>query len=529
MNAQQFDKAVDLLEAERFKEAEPLFQDLHDQEPLDARINYSLGLIYSHFNELDRALSHLVAASQVATEKSIVFSTLAFVQGRLFDYDSQLMNAKKAMGFDPKSSHARSVLGDAYYHLRRPVLARQTFETLLRMDPQSVPARLGLHKLDMSLGVEDEADAYLKEAAAIDPDNPDVLLALADRPNLMEELDYLPRFESALGDDTLPGTTRAKLSFAVAKHYDRQDDRPKAFQYFAKHRDDLYDRPDMRHREFFQRASVEIFTKDFFEKRKNAAFQSAKPVFVFGMPRSGTTLAEQIIARHPKAAAAGEQTYFSQIETRLRQGRDITPMYFTNILDLTRRDVKRMGRGYLSVLDGISKKADRVVDKMPHNFESLWLLALLFPNASFIHMTRSPIDTCLSIYTTPLNGNHRYNIDQKTLGEYYRYYWNMMNLWRAMLPITIRDQSYEALVADQETETRALLEHIGLEWDDACLQFQDGTEQVFTFSRDQVRRPIYTSSIGKWRNYEPQIKPLVEALGPLAAKGHNPQPSDLGH
>lgn len=137
---------------------------------------------------------------------------------------------------------------------------------------------------------------------------------------------------------------------------------------------------------------------------------------------------------------------------------------------MTRQDAQRIGRRYLSHLEDIDKRAHRVIDKMPHNFENLWLLALLFPNASFVHVTRSAEDTCLSIYMTPLPPHHSYNESQASLGRYFNLYRDLMAHWSEVLPVALRHQSYESLVSDNETESRALLAHTGLDWDDDCLK-----------------------------------------------------------
>ncbi|CAN0606120.1 unnamed protein product, partial [Ectocarpus sp. 12 AP-2014] len=148
--------------------------------------------------------------------------------------------------------------------------------------------------------------------------------------------------------------------------------------------------------------------------------------------------------------------------------------------------------------------------------ERLWLLSILFPKAAFIHLERSPADTCSSIYTTPLDSFHSYNIDQETLGEYYCMYRELMDHWQEVLPVSIRHQSYEAMVNDFPYECRAIIEHCGLPWDSACLEHHLGDQQIFTFSKEQARQKIFRSSVNRWQKYETEIQPLLKALGPYA-------------
>ncbi len=260
----------------------------------------------------------------------------------------------------------------------------------------------------------------------------------------------------------------------------------------------------------------EVFTHTFFEERREMGHDSAKPVFIFGMPRSGTTLTEQIINRHPRAAGVGELSFFTHQGQALSFGADKPGIFADNAQAMKEKDFKRISRKYLTLLDKLAPNTNRVADKMPHNFEHLWLVALLFPSATFIHCTREPVDCCISIYSKALGSEHRYNRSQSTLSQYFRLYRDLMEHWKSVLSVEIHEQSYEAMVSDQEGQSRALIAQTGLEWDDDCLEFYKGERQVRTFSKDQVRKPIYKTSLERWKRYEPHIAPLLDALGDLA-------------
>ncbi|MBA5775779.1 sulfotransferase [Stappia sp. F7233] len=516
-----FDRALTLIENRKFKEAEPILLDLHHRAPQDARINFSLGLIYSEYDDLGLALDYLEKSASIATKKSIVFEELGRVLNRAMDYEAALEAARKAVKFDPQNAAARIVLGDAYAKLQRPVLAKQAYEAALKIKPGHVGALIAYSTLEKSLGNTERSNELLAQAReeAADVDLPSLLCEAANGQKHKERPDVLDKIEKLLEENPdLKRNQLANLHYAAAKVYDDLGEMKDAFRHFEKGKEFLYSPYSGKLRRWQIDSFKTYFSKSFFEERKDLGFESAKPVFVFGMPRSGTTLTEQIIGRHSQTVGAGELSYFSLEQKKLYNGRHIKPEIFFNISKMDEKDFRRIGRGYLSMIDAIGGKARRVVDKMPHNFENLWLMALLFPNATFIHLNRNPIDNCISIYTTPLRDGHNYASTQKNLGEYYCMYRELMDHWVDVLPVNIRQQSYEALVANQEEESRGLIAHAGLEWEDACLEFYKGDRQVTTFSISQVRKPMYKSSVDRWRRYDGVVDELIEALGPYGPK-----------
>lgn len=240
------------------------------------------------------------------------------------------------------------------------------------------------------------------------------------------------------------------------------------------------------------------------------------PVFVAGMLRSGTTLTEQIIASHPSAFGAGELLDVPHM-ARMLSFLVERPRPFPDLVaDLSPKTVGLQARAYLRRLADLSDGAQRVTNKLPGNFAFLGLIALLFPNAPIVHTRRNAIDTCLSCYVVSFAQGHAYSNDLEDLGRYWRIYDSLMDHWRAVLPRPMLELDYEDMVAEPEATTRRLLEHCGLPWDDACLDFHRHKRPVLTASKMQVRKPIYQSSVERWRNYEAHLGPLIEALGDRA-------------
>jgi hypothetical protein len=240
------------------------------------------------------------------------------------------------------------------------------------------------------------------------------------------------------------------------------------------------------------------------------------PIFVLGMPRSGTTLVEQIIASHPDVHGAGELLDLQSITRRVVSG---TGGFPGNILALDSVAMNKWADDYVAGLRKHSPDARYITDKMPNNFWFVGLIHLMLPNARIIHVKRNPVDTCLSCFTKLFSGTLNQTYDLSELGRYYVDYSRLMDHWRKVLPAgAFLDVQYEDVIADQETEARRMIDFCGLDWNDACIDFYKNKRSVGTASVTQVRRPIYKSSVERWRHYEKFLGPLLDTLGDLAPK-----------
>ncbi len=238
------------------------------------------------------------------------------------------------------------------------------------------------------------------------------------------------------------------------------------------------------------------------------------PIFIVGMPRSGTSLVEQILACHPEVSAAGELTVLEDLERRASDILGKMESYPGCLSGASSADMAALAKPYLDVLHARSAGTRYVTDKLPSNYERLGLIEKLFPNARIIHMVRDPRDTCLSCYVQNFGNTLAYSSSLRALGEVYRLYQQLMTYWQSHLSIGLLELRYEALVANPEREVRNLLEFCQLPWEPRCLEFHQSARYINTASYDQVRRPIYQGSIGRWRHYENHLGELIDALGP---------------
>jgi hypothetical protein len=307
---------------------------------------------------------------------------------------------------------------------------------------------------------------------------------------------------------------RSSLHFMAAKLLDKLGQFNRAFAH-AKLGNAL-------HGANYDAAQVERHVNDrvgFFTQRNlrslpRATHASDKPVFIVGMPRSGTTLLEQILACHPAVHAAGELPWMFELAERIRQRASFSARPLPHSLhDASIGDLDQLAGGYLGAVTALNPAARRITDKLPANYLCLGLISLLFPDARVIHCRRHPLDTCLSCYFTDFQVANDFSFDLRWTGHCYRQYERLMAHWKSVLLLPILDVDYEQLVADTEPQVRRFIEFIGLPWDDRCLRFHENGRFAATASHAQVRQPIYGSSVGRWRHYEKHLAPLRAALG----------------
>jgi tetratricopeptide (TPR) repeat protein len=303
------------------------------------------------------------------------------------------------------------------------------------------------------------------------------------------------------------------VHFALAKAYEDIGEREKSFRH--QEAGNALKRTGLDYDEAAYLRGVrrikDAFTPELVARLGGTGEPSRLPIFVLGMPRSGSTLVEQILASHPKAFGAGELPDLPLLARGL--GPDGGPYFPEFVASMTEADMRALGRSYIEGLRAQAPGAERIVDKLPENYRLIGLIHCALPGARIIHTRRDPVDTCLSIYSKLFTNDLPYSYKLEELGRYWRAYDELMAHWRAVLPAgSFYDLDYEKLVADQEGETRKLLDFCGLEWDSAVLHFHKTRRIVRTASAHQVRRPLYASSVGRWRPSAEQLEPLMAGL-----------------
>jgi hypothetical protein len=255
-----------------------------------------------------------------------------------------------------------------------------------------------------------------------------------------------------------------------------------------------------------------IFTRELIAQKSGSGNCSRLPIFILGMPRSGTTLIEQIIASHPLVYGAGEVPVFHDVVSSMRGADGQTIAYPEVVPTLNPQAFRQIGARYIDELSRLAPSGERVTDKTPSNYYRVGLIHLALPEAKIIHSVRNPLDTCISCFSKLFNELY-YTYDLGELGRYYKRYERLMAHWRHVLPAhSILEVCYEDVIGDLEGQARRIIDYCGLPWDSRCLAFHKTNRPVRTASATQVRQPIYTTAVGRWRVYEEYLKPLLQAL-----------------
>lgn len=309
------------------------------------------------------------------------------------------------------------------------------------------------------------------------------------------------------------GVQASSLHFVAAALLERRARYDEAFAH-ARRAHEAHRRPyDPSRNTQLTDGLIRYFTKSAVRSLPLATHGNSRPVFIVGLPRSGTSLVEQMLATHPAVHGAGELPTLQQIACDLNNPTWSEGEPFPACLEfLSIRRANQLADHYLSRLAQLDSSARFVTDKLPLNFRDLWLVQILFPQARVIHCVRDPRDTCLSCYMTDFAGGNEFSQGLSALGSFYRDYQRLMEHWGRVLDLPILHVPYEAVVEDTETQVRRMLEFLGLDWDERCLRFYENTRHVPTASNAQVRRPIYRSSVGRWRHYETHLTELLTAL-----------------
>ncbi|MCH9000434.1 MAG: sulfotransferase, partial [Proteobacteria bacterium] len=473
----------------------------------------ALGEVLSGERAYDAAADHLEKARALEPDNPETLAVLAPVLAWLSRHDEAVSLAETCLVLGPDRPRSHCAMGWALHLKGDSAGAVPHFEKALAIDSRLVEGYLGLGTTLQSLGKLDEAVEQFRKCLSIEPSNGEALWYLSRNLKLGTEDPEPAQLEQALTRTRLSTTERMTLNFAAGKMYDDSDAVDKAFEHY-KLANDLMDAEfDPQDWVAQVTALIEICDAGFFEKSEGYGVSSELPVFIVGMPRSGTTLIEQILASHPDVFGAGELNQIRAGTKRLPASLGTEEAYPDCLPKVDKDTVRSLAAEYLETLRGLSPDAARITDKMPGNFLHLGFIALLFPQARVIHCLRDPLDVCVSNYVTRFTAGLPYTFDLTNLGLYYRQYERLMGHWRHVLPIPMLEVRYEDLIADQAGVSRQLIDFCGLAWDDRCLAFHKTERAVLTASYQQVRQPIYSNSIGRWRRYEKHLGPLKSALG----------------
>ncbi len=506
-----------LRDLKRPQEAEEAYRRGLAEAPNDPDTLDNLALALKDLDRHEEAAELLRRALAVEARDAKLHLHLGSVLIDRHRLDEAAASLERALALDPKNCDAINLMGRVAFERGALTAALTHYRRALALKPDLADALNNMGNVLKELGRLDDARAAYLEAIARDPAVSGAYVNLADSMTFAPGDPHLAAMEVFAGQpEGLSETDRMQLDFALGKAYGDLKDHRRSFAHLLagnarKRRMTAYD--EAAAMALFDRIEA-TFTAGLVAEKSGHGDPSAVPIFVLGMPRSGTTLVEQILASHPGVHGAGELKLLNDVVDTVRgpDGNRVAYPDFVPALELPA--IRQIGARYLAELRALAPAAAHVTDKMPANFFFAGLIHLALPNAPIIHTVRDPVDTCLSCFSKLFSAEQNHTYDLAELGRYYRRYDGLMAHWRRVLPQgRILDVRYEDVVADLEGQARRIVAHCGLSWDARCLAFHRTERPVRTASATQVRQPIYASAVGRWRVHEDDLGPLLRALG----------------
>jgi tetratricopeptide (TPR) repeat protein len=511
--ALEFVRIAQLTKEGKGEEAWDAANDLYEEHPNDPTANFIIALILEQNGQKADALPYAETAVKLVPNDArfLVFLGKLYVDLDTIEYAPAVLH--KAFAIDKSIYQAPWALAVYYLNSGQGKRALPYFDLAIEAAPAPIKADIYFDRAEChkAIGRVQEAEEDYRRTADLPKFRIRALTESALLKKNDETSDYAKIIQEELARPELTDKEKSSLLLCLGRLYENGRDYDHAFQKFEESRKLLTSTFDSANFVSYTDEISKTFTREAIEQFESYGDPSKKPIFVVGMPRSGTTMMEQIIANHSRAEGVGELHRMNRmaISFSIRGGQQ-------EILDTIKlagpKEWKNAPLQYLRLINALAPDAQRIVDKMPHNFMCLGFIHLCFPNAKIIHCRRNPLDNFVSAFQNSMQANHGYAYDQVAYGEYYINYLRLMDHWKSVLPNSIYESEYEKLTTNPEEEVRKILNFLGLPWEEACLRFNERESTVITFSRLQVRDAINTKSVARWRNYEKQLAPIIAVL-----------------
>lgn len=508
---EELDRGVKLHQEGKIDEAEAAYVRILERAPSQPDALNLLGVIHSERNKNDLAIDLLTRAASLRPKDASILNNLGRACVRIRRFEPAIEVLERAMSLAPQLLEVLGNLIQAHRALGNIDEAEFLINALREKKGGSITADLEQARLFSDLGRKEEARALLVKLTAEAPQYAPAWQALAKLSKVKLGDPIVDGVQAAINDAQEPSAALRIMCYAAGKVFDDLGEYDRAFEFIlrAKRQDpSTYSHERTRSQ---MTAIAEVFNERFFEARKDYGVNSKRPVFIVGMPRSGTSLAEQILSSHPDCYGGGELEYVNHIINALATYVP-TGKFPSAAAALTKEAAAVLGYQYLRKIAAIDGSAARFTDKMPHNFLTLGLLRLMFGPLQVVHCVRHPFDTCLSCFSHDFAHTHDYNQTLEGLASYYTLYRRLMDHFQEVLPGQVHVLQYEKVVSQQQEASRALTEFLGLEWSGSVLDFANNNRRVTTPSSWQVRQPMYSTSDGRWKHYERHLEPVLATI-----------------
>jgi len=494
-------------------EAETAYRAALAVSPALPQVLLNLGRLLETQARDDEAAETYAALIRLQPNSGLALTRLAAVELRLMQPTAAIDTARRAIAADPTLVEPQQTLAGALDTLGRVDEAIAARQQVIAQHPDAAFGYADLGMTQMHHGRLAEAEANYRHALALDPGHGAWWRQLSYIVPHRERDADIAAMEALHHSNGVGPEDKLEVCFGIGKALDDIGAFDEAFNYFLEgnglKRSGLSYSSDETDRLFDRMKAV--FTPERFARHAGGGSPDETPIFVLGMPRSSTSLVEQVLASHPDVSGGGEFRLVNQLVGGLAQGPGFP---LGEALDhIGAGALRRMGERYVAQVRALAPGARFITDKLPGNFIMIGMIRLMLPNARIIHCRRNPVDNCLSLFKNVFAAQHlRYAYDLREIGHYYARYLDLMAHWHKVLPGVIHDVTYEELVADFDGKSKALMAYCGLDWRPECREFFNTRRSVQTASSAQVRRPIYSTSIGQGARYGERIAPLLEAL-----------------
>jgi len=501
----------------RFAPAVKWIESALQEKPDDPQAHYNLGIALKEVDRLDDAAIHFQHCVDLDSNNVEAYNGLGNILRIQGQHDRAVTCFEKALAIQPAHADSRRnfslVLNDQGVVANKLGLSHDAirhFRRAVELTDTNPEAHINLGITFEQTGKLDQAASSFKNAISARPVFAEAHYHLAHLRSHRSTTGEIDAMQSLFDQPGTSDSEQTLLAYGLGEAHHKLENYDNAFEAFAtghrlKKKTTSFNLAD--HVRFIE-SSIEVFDTGFFDEHRRSGYEDKTPIFILGMPRSGTSLTEQILASQSTAFGAGERIYLPELvrESVLAAGNP----YPQSVATLSHKKFRHLGKAYVNKLRSHSQQTAHISDTTPMNFLYVGLIAIALPNARIIHCLRNPLDTCLSIFMHPLSTPHSYAHELENLGAYYKLYQRLMAHWHSMLPGRIHDVMYEQLVTDSETEIRALLNYCELPFEKACLNFHETERTIRTPSAGQVRQPMYDNSIRRWKHYEKHLGPLIE-------------------
>jgi tetratricopeptide (TPR) repeat protein len=504
--------------AGRLEEAKALYGDVlrADAENVDAlRMMGTIAFTESRPADAERYLRQSVALAPDFVGAIIDLAQVLKDEGR---FEEAISNFRRAIELEPGNVKAQFLLGSALAPSALTYEAIEAYQRALELRPSHVGAHLGLGHVLKTVGRQKEAVDSYRECIRLRPDNGATYWSLANLKTYNLSSADIEEMVSQLEDGDVNKESEVNFLFALAKATEDRKDFDLAWQYYEKGNAErrMTEYYDPVRAEVMNDKVIETFDAELLAKLGGQGHADPAPIFVLGLPRSGSTLIEQILASHSQVEGTSELPYVAHAMNSLNLNRADGINYPEAVRELGANNLKLLGQKYLRDAQmHRTEGAPRFIDKMPNNFPSVGFINLILPNAKIIDARRHPLDSCLSCYRQLFARGQSFTYDLTDIGEYFLEYQRLMDHWHEVLPGQVLTMQYEDVVQDFETQVRRLLDFCDLPWEESCVRFYETDRPVRTASSEQVRQPVHSKSINFWRNFEDKLDELITVLEPV--------------